>query len=664
MIVDLRDHPLYKTAEELTADWLRPGSGEAATIGQIKAAPDGRRAVAAALICDALEGVPSTRIALIDLASGDLTLLTHGPRSDSAPQWSPDGRLIAYLSDREQAHANRLRLLDPESGEDWPTPEVSGFVEYVEWSADGATILLGVAGYGSDLAGAQGAFAVNKESGGCERPAWAPTIAGNPEATPWRSLWRYDLASNSVQRITHDGLNVWQAAWCGGGRIAAICSDQPGETWWYSADVRLIDPESGADRRIFGPEDQLGWLAASPCGSTVAVVEAVCSDRNVVAGDLRLIDVESGAVDRPATLDADIVQVHWRDAQRLLFAAVHGPDTLVGMLDSGTGACRQLWRSQESSLSGAMYPEIAPIGDGVEDFLFVQESFFDAPRLIALEDGREREVQRFGSAKNIAEVNGLGSARDVSWVSPDGLAIHGWLLTPPSAGPFPVIMQIHGGPVWHSRPSYLGRSAFAQMALAAGYALFQPNPRGSSGRGQAFARRVFGDMGGADAHDYLSGLDALANAGVIDPKRIGVTGGSYGGYMSSWLITQDQRFAAAIPVAPVSNWVSQHFTCNISQFGEMFLSDKVSNPTGKYFTRSPVHFADRARTPTLQICGALDRITPPGQALEFHQALQLAGVESVVLTYPREGHGIRNMPAMFDYAARMLMWFTKHMPPS
>jgi dipeptidyl aminopeptidase/acylaminoacyl peptidase len=659
---DFRNHPLFKRAEELTKAWLRPGSGQASSLGQLMASPDGSKAVAAASVCEALDGAPSTRIALVDLASGDVEILTHGPRSDSAPKWSPDGRSIAFLSDREQAYVNRLRILDVESRSDRATPAVDGFVEYAQWSTDGKQLLLGVAGYGSDLAGAQGAMVINLESEGNERPTWSPAVEGAPEATPWRSVWIYDLASDAARQVTPHGVNVWQAAWCGADHVVAICSDHPEETWWYTADVRLVEIASGAVRTLFEPADQLGWLTATASGKTIAVVEAVCSDRNIVAGDVRLIDVASGAIARPATLDADVVQLIWRGEDSLLFVAAQGPETIIGLLDRSTETSRELWREGERAPCGTMFPEIAPLGSKPEDAIFLCESFFQAPTLIALEDGKEREIRRFGTPETDAVVQELGSARDFSWTAPDGLTIHGWLVTPPGPGPHPVIMQVHGGPVWYTRPLYIGRSALAQIALDAGYALFQPNPRGSSGRGQAFARLVFGDMGGGDTYDYLSGLDALEKAGLIDPERIGVTGGSYGGYISSWLITQDQRFAAAVPVAPVTNWVSQHLTCNIPSFCQTFLDDGLSNATGKYFSRSPIHFAAQVKTPSLNICGALDKITPPGQALEFHRAVQEAGVESVLLTYPFEGHGVRAMPAVFDYTARAMTWFQKHMP--
>ena len=213
-----------------------------------------------------------------------------------------------------------------------------------------------------------------------------------------------------------------------------------------------------------------------------------------------------------------------------------------------------------------------------------------------------------------------------------------------------------------SRPRYAGRSLQLQALLAAGYAVLQVNPRGSSGRGQEFARRVFGDMGGADTYDYLSGLDALVDRGIADPARLGVTGGSYGGFMTSWLITQDDRFAAAVAVAPVTDWVSEHLTCHIPHFCKTFLNDDIDNPSGKYFSRSPIHFAHRVSTPTLSICGALDKNTPAVQALEFHHALQLHRAHSVLATYPLEGHGVRTMPASFDFLTRLAMWFNLHMP--
>jgi dipeptidyl aminopeptidase/acylaminoacyl peptidase len=131
--------------------------------------------------------------------------------------------------------------------------------------------------------------------------------------------------------------------------------------------------------------------------------------------------------------------------------------------------------------------------------------------------------------------------------------------------------------------------------------------------------------------------------------------------MTSWLITQDSRFAAAVPVAPTTNQVSQHLISNIPHFVALFLADTYNNPGGKYFSRSPIMHAHKVKTPTLNICGALDRCTPPEEAVQFHNALLENGVESVLVMYPEEGHGVRQFPAVMDYTARVVGWFEQHL---
>ncbi len=660
MELQTRHSRLFAEAERRARDFFRPGQGIAALIGQLAASPSGDRAAGAAVVVDKLEGTPTTRIALIDLKTGDLEIVTRGPLSDSQPRWSPDGKTIAFLSDRDQLYVNRLRFLDPLTGEDRAAGAVDGLVEYHQWSADGRTILLGVAGFGADLAGAQGGFSLAR--GDAERPSWAPSIDAGVTADAWRGLWLYDVAENTARKVTPNGVNVWEAVWCGPNAIAAVCSDAPGEQEWYTADLRLFDLAGGGGRTLFKPKDQIGWLSASPSGARLAIVEAVCSDRTIVAGDMRIIETDGGRIAAAESLGADVVQTIWRGEDHILFAAVAGPESAIGLFDVAAGDARELWRSLARTPSGGRFPEIAPLGDQPQDCLFAREAHFEAQAIVALEGGREREIRSLGSNAIDDEIGRLGSAESVSWTAPDGLTIHGWLLKPPGEGPHPLVLDVHGGPVWLFRPSYIGKWLQGQMLLAAGYAVLQVNPRGSSGRGQDFARQVFGDMGGADTYDYLSGIDALVERGVADPTRLGVTGGSYGGFMSAWLITQDDRFAAAVPVAPVTDWVSEHLTCHIPFFCEMFLADKIDNPTGKYFTRSPIHFAHQVKTPTLNICGALDKNTPAVQAEEFHHALLLNGVQSVLVKYPEEGHGVRKMPAQFDCIARIVGWFETHMP--
>jgi dipeptidyl aminopeptidase/acylaminoacyl peptidase len=239
--------------------------------------------------------------------------------------------------------------------------------------------------------------------------------------------------------------------------------------------------------------------------------------------------------------------------------------------------------------------------------------------------------------------------------------MQGYLNRPAGEGPYPLIVSVHGGPVASTRNQWLGASTIP-LLVSRGYAVLCPNPRGSAGRGQEFARMVYGDMGGADTQDILSGIDALVQRGIADPARLGVTGGSYGGFMSSWLVTQTDHFAAAVAVSPVTDWYSQHRTSNIGLFDKVFLQADPESPGGNYFERSPVMFAQRVKTPTLQTAGAVDRCTPPTQAEEFHRALLEHGVESALVIYPEEGHGVRQLPALIDFCTRVVDWFERHMP--
>jgi len=320
----------------------------------------------------------------------------------------------------------------------------------------------------------------------------------------------------------------------------------------------------------------------------------------------------------------------------------------------------QAWASRELSAS-PRYLSVSGYNTTPDSFLAV-EGFARAPEIGAIHNGQYATVKSFDCGyAQLAQ--SIASAESVVWTAPDGLDIQGWLLLPQGGGPYPTIMNIHGGPVSHWRSMWLGRRLVpVLMLLERGYAFFLPNPRGSSGRGQEFARRVVGDMGGADTHDYLSGLDALVARGLSDPRRLGVTGGSYGGFITSWLITQDPRFAAAVSVSPVTNHVTEHLLSNIPHFVALFLNDSYRNPGGKYFQRSPVMHAHKARTPILNICGALDRCTPPEEAVQFHNALREHSAPSVLITYPQEGHGVRKLPAAMDYAARMVAWFEHYMP--
>lgn len=654
---DFRETALYREAEALYKAIRRPGTGQVSDAAEVHGSPDGRQAAFAGTLVETLEGVPPARICRVDLTSGDMRVLTFGPNTDRLPKFSPDGRQVAFLSDRHEPGDFQLYLLDPVSGAARATPPVEGWVEYLHWSPDGRRILLGVAGHGADVSGGQGA--VTSKHAAEELPSWLPAVETGDETYRWRRAWVYELATDRVRPIGPADGNIWEAVWCGNEGVAAVVSPGPGEGLWYSARLHIVDIDTGHGREIYTPRDQLGWPAASPSGKQLAIVEAICSDRWIVAGELRLLETGSGKIQRVDTHGVDITYTEWRSDRQLLLAGHRGFETVVGLYDAASGTFTEVWGSRDLT-TGGRYVTVSGLNE-TGDCVLVGESFVRAPEIAVIRQGEYRSVKSLDPGY-ADQTRRIAAAECVSWNAPDGLEIQGWLLLPKGKGPHPLVMNVHGGPVFHWRPTWLGRTgAPVLMLLQRGYAVFLPNPRGSSGRGQDFARHVLGDMGGADTYDYLSGLDHLVERGIADPGRLGVTGGSYGGFMTAWLISQDPRFAAAVAVAPVVNQVTEHLVSNIPYFVALFLADSYTNPGGKYFQRSPIMHAHKVKTPTLNICGALDRCTPPEEAVQFHNALLENGVKSVLVTYPEEGHGVRKWPAAIDYAARVLAWFEEHM---
>ncbi len=659
---DLRQTELYREIEQYFQRVNAPAYGRISGAANPAPSPDGQRIAFTGSKRERLEGLPVMRICLADVATGAMEELTAGPNDDLLPCWSPDGARLAFLSDRKQRGQHQLYLLEAERiGEAVAAPTVDGTVESLAWSPDGRSILLTVAGAGADLAGGQGSGTT--ASAPQELPSWAPEVDGGVAESQWRRAWVYDVAMRAVRPTSQVEVNVWEATWAGSDHLLAIVSREPSENAWYTAPLALIETTTGRERVIYECDRQLGLPAASPSGRRLAVVRAVCSDRQVVAGDLLMFDhAEAGATSAPtvvSTQDVDVTYLAWRDEDNLFFAGLRGLRTVYGEYNAATGQVRELWASDESS--GQRYPLAAPLTDGSDACALVLQSYTRYPELAIVRDGQLRTVARLAHEGSAFLASIAGRLEEIRWTAPDGLEIEGLLALPDGPGPHPLIVDVHGGPVWAYRNMW-AMSQMTPLLVSRGYAVLHPNPRGSSGRGQEFAERVYGDMGGADTQDILAGVDSLVERGVVDTHRVGVTGGSYGGYMSSWIITQTDRFAASVPFSPVTDWVSQHYTSNIGYFDQIFLQDDPANAEGRYSTRSPITYAGRVRTPTLQTAGKLDRCTPAGQAEEFHRALLEHGVASELALYPEEGHGVAHFPAVIDFCARVVGWFERHMP--
>jgi dipeptidyl aminopeptidase/acylaminoacyl peptidase len=660
---DLRESPGYTAVAEHLRRLHEPAFGRPHHVTDLVATADASRVVVTGSVYDELDGLPRT--ALYEVRDGALRALTSGGGSARGGRLAPDESSLAFLSDRARAEVFQLYLLaGGQLGEARPAPAVPGTVEYLAWSPDGTRILLGVAGLGAEMADAQGSGTA--DSGESGLPSWYPEVETGMPEDAWRGLWLYTPATGELARISPDGLNVWEAAWSGDGHVLAITSGQPGEDDWYSAVLSRLDISTGEVTELLRSDVQLGLPAGTPDGRRAAVVQAVCSDRLIVAGDLILLDLVTGTRCAVDTAGTDVTAVQWIDGTRLGYIGQRHLDSVAGIADAGDGplpgaiTAKELAASAQSWASW-FYPAGAFTSDGR---LVVIRDDYDLPQQIAIVGtGADQLLASLAHAGTDYLRSVAGSAASVSWSAPDGTEIEGVLCTPPGAGPFPLVLNVHGGPIGAYQRSWSMREPAVPLLVSRGYAVLLPNPRGSSGRGQEFAAAVVGDMGGADTRDYLSGIDAMIERGIADPARIGTMGVSYGGYMSAWLVTQDQRFKAAVSGSPVTEWYSFAFTSNIPRWGLWFLDSADPEEAGnQVHERSPVMHASKARTPTLLTAGAKDRCTPPGQAREFYQALVGHGIDSELVIYPGEGHGVSRFPAVTDYLTRLVGWFEKYMP--
>lgn len=653
---DIRQSSLYKEVEGYFEAIHAPGENAVTDAADVCMVPSGDRIAFTGTIFGDLASAPFTRLCIVDIDSGNLRQLPCPANSDRLPRWSPDGQDLAFLSDRVQAGNTQLYIASAVNLDDAKaTPAIDGFVEYFHWSPDGRKILLGVAGFGADLAGCQGGGTI--ESREDELPDWIPEIDTGDAANLWRSIYVHDLADGSTTKVSPAGLNFWEANWLGDEAYLCVVSDSHSEGSWYSSELRQFSLDDATSRTLYRPDDQIGLPCASPSGAYACITEAVCSDRWIVCGTLKLIDTATGEISAVDTDKVEVTHAVWRDDDHLLYTGHRGFDTVVAEYSISNQSTVTHWAGTQRTF-GAWYPSVWPSSKGA---VAIAEAYDVAPELVELADGEASVVTSFASERSSDAAFHGACAQPFSWEARDGLEIQGWLIKPQGDGPFPLVVDIHGGPVWQCRNRWSGRLRGAKVLADHGIASLYPNPRGSSGRGQDFARLVKGDMGGEDTYDYLTACDALVKQGIADSERLGVTGISYGGFMSAWLITQDDRFAASVPISCVADWYSQHRTSQIPFFDEYFLDGSAYEAGGKFFDRSPAMFAANVTTPTLQLTGAKDQNTPPTQALEFHRSLLEHGVRSELATYPTAGHGIRSYPEVIDHTTRYVAWFLEYL---
>ena len=610
-------------------------------LGQLAVAPDGRRVAFSVGWGFARPGEPPQSQVWISTIEGAASQATGGRGVHGLARWSPDGDLIALASDRGSPGLMSLHVLTVDTGELTRPGEIAGSVEQLTWSGDGRHLLVVAADVGSHRAGV--ATEID------DRTTADPDPRVRRPAQAWRRLYRVELGSGETTEVGPGGLTVWEIDWDGDNLVAAVLSDDPSESGWYRAFLGVVDLRTRVATTLHVPRWQIGCPRLSPDGRQVAFIEGICSDRGSITGLPRIVGSGGG----PAAVVAPGLEVRtlaWGDDARLWYSGPRGMLSTCGSI-SLDGRVEELWSDQ------AVVRELS-VGAGGRVLAAVVETLEAPPEIAVLESGQAepgwRPVTTFN--ESLADMD-LPSVERVEWVAPDGLGIEGLLVRPAegASGPSPMVVVVHGGPTAAWSYAFPCGVRPAALLAQAGYAVLLPNPRGSSGRGQEFAQAVVGDLGGAELTDTLSGVDACVAAGIADGDRVGIMGASHGGFIAAWAVTQTPRFGASVAIACVSDYLSCHYTSNIGGLDDMLFEgpDRIA----AYLDRSPVVHAARCSTPTLVIHGEEDRCCPLGQAQELYGALVEAGVETELVVYPREGHGLVEHDHQVDLWRRIHDWF-------
>jgi dipeptidyl aminopeptidase/acylaminoacyl peptidase len=596
----------------------------------------------------------ASRIWRFDLAGGS-EQLTFGPASDALCRYCPLDDRVAFASERALPGKMSLFLLDNAAGaEPRPIGDIPGTIEDIRWSADARSLIALAADRGLDAAATSGATRL--AWGDEEDPAVTNPIGAR------RRLYRIANGEGTTTEIGPSDFTVWEFDLLGDDGAVAVVSADPSERGWYHAKLARIDFATRQARIIHEPAWQILEPAVDPTGKRVAFLEGWSSDRGLVAGEISLLDLASGirTIVAAGQLE-DVTSLQWRDEQTLWFAgwqqlgAAYGIVGLGGKIES---------RTHDEGIVGAtsFLASIVPAPDG-ESIAAVRESEGNAPEI-----AHRRNTG--GNWRRLTSLNGAveqgfpayPEVRAVSWKGAGGLALEGLVLLPRDrpAGPLPMIVDIHGGPSWAAKHAY--NPGYALPHAAAGYAVFLPNYRGNVGWGQEFGRLNIGDPGGAEFQDILAGIDWCIAQGIAKEGQIGVTGVSYGGYMTAWAVATTERFQAAVMISGIANNLSSHYSCN-HDFSAFIAGGPLSEKRFRDIAldRSPLIRLDRPTTPTLILHGQLDRCTPLGQAQEFYAGPLERGCASELVVYPREGHGFQERQHRRDAWRRAVAWFDRHL---
>jgi dipeptidyl aminopeptidase/acylaminoacyl peptidase len=596
------------------------------------------------------------------IVSGALTVApaAGGPGKNIAVQgnlplravsWSPDSKQIAFLADIEgEAPAAQVWTAAVASGTPTKHAQLKGYVDAPRFSPDRLTLaLLFIEGMPRSAGPLQPMTPLSGEIGNQifeQRLATIDLTKGD--------LSKNDPGTDALLLITPADVYIYEYDWmpdCHG--WIATAAHGSGDANWYVAHLYHIDATSRQMHEIYVPKLQIAEPHVSPDGKQVAFIEGLMSDEGVTGGDVFVISFGAGGGPRNVTpgIKSSPSALFWADQEKIIFT--QNVDGLSGFasVKSAGGAVQTIWTGQEF-IGNSASPSATFSRDGKVTAM-VRQSPSTPAEVWAGPIGHWTQV----TAINANAKPAWGESHNFHWTS-DNLQLDGWLTLPKDFDPnqtYPLLVSVHGGPSGACTARWDTR--LAGPASAMNYFVLCPNPRGSYGQGEAFTQGNVKDLGGGDFRDIMAGVDAIAKQYPIDPKRIGIRGHSYGGYMTMWAETQTNRFSAAVAGAGLSDWLSYYGVNDIDEWMLPFFGASIYDDPAVYAKSDPIHFVKAVKTPTLILVGDSDGEVPMEQSVEWWHALDALKVPTKLVVYPHEGHMFLKPADSRDYAVRTLEWF-------
>jgi dipeptidyl aminopeptidase/acylaminoacyl peptidase len=564
---------------------------------------------------------------LMDVASGEAREITPTGKSERLAQWSPDGRTLAFLSNRDDK--TQICLLAADGSVEKLTAQKNG-VSAFRWSPDGRRIAF----LGADDAAPPGNA--------------GPQVADDPRSLD--RLWLTDIATKTVRALGAAGYRIDDFQWQDSLHLLLDATATPRIDVYTNA-VYRISTDDGSPEAIAHPPRPFTGLLASPDGRTI-VVRAPGAG-GPVERDLYMGVIGAGDLhDLSNPPDRAIVELRWHRPQDIWARIVDGfHDRLVRFSPGAAPSRVELPLSVESFDVG---PDGA-IAYAGGDFDHLAEIYLRTP------DGRTRQLTHLQQGWQEMP---LASTTLFHTRSFDSTDIEAALMKPRTPRPhegWPLVLIVHGGPSSSFVAGYGWETAWGQMLVSHGYEVLLVNPRGSNGYSEDFVKANRADLGGGDYKDLMAVLDAVLARGETDPQRLGIGGWSYGGEMAAWAITQSGRFKAAVAGAPVFNQAAEFETEREPAADQwMFRATPWEHPE-VFAHSSPAAFIRNAHTPTLILAGADDRSNPVGQSIGLYRALKHFNVETQLVLYPGEGHSPVRWSTNLDMFERILGWYDRHL---